>query len=114
MKKYTKNYMVKWSVAWYASGIPITINRVLFLISTIALSFTILDLVKNSQMQAVTGVALLVTFLSASGSVLSVGSIIRNITEKYIEIIDLFEFVRSFGKQTFPVLEENEELKMKN
>lgn len=109
MMKYTKNLMVERSVVWFGSGISITVNRVLFLISTVILSFTILDLIKSNEMQAVTAVALLVTFLNASGSVLTVGSIVHSITEKYIEVIDLFNFVRNFGKQTFPVLDENKE-----
>ena len=110
MLKFTKKLMVESSIVWFGSGISITINRVLFLISTMILSFTILDLVKNSEMTAVTAVALLVTFLSASGAVLTVGNVIRNITEKYFEIIDLWDFIRGFGKQTYPVLEEEDKV----
>ena len=106
MLKFTKKLMVESSIVWFGSGISITINRVLFLISTMILSFTILDLVKNSEMTAVTAVALLVTFLSASGAVLTVGNVIRNITEKYFEIIDLWDFIQGFGSQTFPVLDQ--------
>jgi ABC-type multidrug transport system fused ATPase/permease subunit len=106
-KKLILKLMVERSISWFGSGIAITINRILFLIATLVLSFTILDLINQNQMPAVTGVALLVTFLNASGSVLRVGSIIRGMTEKYSEIIDLYDFIKGFGKQSFPVLEDD-------
>jgi ABC-type multidrug transport system fused ATPase/permease subunit len=106
-KKLILKLMLERSVSWFGSGIAVTVNRILFLVASLVLSFTILDLINQNQMPAVTGVALLVTFLNASNSVLRVGSIIRGMTEKYSEIIDLFGFIRGFGKQTFPVLDED-------
>ena len=107
-KKLILKLMLERSVSWFGAGIAVTINRVLFLVASLILSFTILDLINQNQMPAVTGVALLVTFLNASGSVLRVGSIIRGMTEKHSEIIDMFDFIRGFGRQTYPVLNGDE------
>ncbi len=107
IKDLTFKLTIERAITWLGAGLAITLNRVLFLIAILILSHTILDLVKQNQMQLATGTALIITFLGASGSVLRIGSMIRNLTERYIDIVDLFAFIRGFGSQTYPVLEEN-------
>lgn len=106
-RKLTLEVMKVRTVAQFGSGIAVTINRFLFLIATILLSVTILNLINSNQLTTVTGVALIITFLNTSSSVLSVGFIARSFTEQYTEILDLFDFIRNFGKQTFPVLPDD-------
>lgn len=103
-KKLTLEFMKVRTVARFGSGIAVTVNRFLFLAATILLALAIFNLINTNQMSTVTGVALIITFLNTSSSVLSIGSIARTLTEQYFEVNDLFDFIRAFGKQTFPVL----------
>lgn len=104
--RLTLDLMKKRSVAWFGSGIAVSINRFLFLIATMALSLTVLNLINIGQLNNITGVALVITFLNTSGNVLTIGSVVKTLTEQYSEVNDLFDFIRGFGKQTFPVLED--------
>lgn len=106
-KKLTLDFMKVRTVAQFGSGIAVTINRFLFLIATVLLAFVILNLINSNQLTTVTGIALIITFLNTSSSVLSIGYIARTLTEQYSEVNDLFDFIRNFGKQTFPVLPDD-------
>jgi len=112
-RKLTLEVIKVRTVAKFGAGIAVTINRFLFLLATILLSITILNLINSNQLTTVTGVALIITFLNTSSSVLSIGSVVKSLTEQYFEINDLFNFIRNFGKQTFPVL-ENEKITTNN
>jgi ABC-type multidrug transport system fused ATPase/permease subunit len=93
----------------FGGGALITfISRLLYNISILVISFGVLDLVQKNVISAVIGTTIIITYMSGSRQVLRIGETIGDVTESMANIKDLFDFIASFGKQTYPVLPEKE------
>jgi ABC-type multidrug transport system fused ATPase/permease subunit len=91
----------------FMGGITVTlISRILYTISILIIGYGILDLVQNNTISPVIGTTIIITYMSGSRQVLRIGETIGDITESIANVNDLFTFITSFGKQTFPVLPE--------
>jgi len=81
--------------------------KVLYILSVFSIGVYILYLVKTGAFSLLDGSALLVTYLHGTYRSMRIGMRIRKIVQATIRIEDLFKFIRNFGKQTFPVLQED-------
>ncbi len=68
--------------------------------------FYIIRLVGTNVISHATGIALLVTFFSGTYQLLTVGQFIYRFKDQLVRVSDLFEFMRSYGQQTFPVMQQ--------
>lgn len=92
------------SVARQSFGLTKTFTRVSYAISTLLIGLIIFDLSSTGQINSGIGISLLLAYFNGAGPILRVGDTIRTIVEKTSRQIDLFQFIRQFGVQSYPVL----------
>jgi ABC-type multidrug transport system fused ATPase/permease subunit len=69
----------------------------------LAITYYISNLIRFQGFDLINGVAALTTYLGGTSRVVGFGSNIKRLIEAEYKIRDLFLFIRTFGKQTFPV-----------
>jgi hypothetical protein len=92
------------ATSWRISGFIITITQVLFYLSLGILGFIML---RNNQVGLILSAALLINYYSLGSKFFNVGHSVKQLIKSYTGVVDLFEFIRGFGKQTYPVLEDD-------
>lgn len=103
-KNTSKQLMFKEGTSWIVfSGTNLTTNFAYFL-SIFFLGLYILYLIKSNYISITLGTTLILTYLRGTHEVTRVGNRIRKLLRSTTRINDLFNFIRSFGKQTYPVL----------
>ena len=105
VKKSTTKYMVLESVSRQTFGVTRTLTRIVYATSTLLIGLIIYDLTSTNQMNVGIGISLLLAYFNGSGQILRIGDLIRNLIQIISRQEDLFEFIRQFGLQTYPVLE---------
>jgi hypothetical protein len=63
------------------------------------------------NISSVVGIGLITSYISSSNSIKGVGNQVKKLSSAHSRITDLFTFMRGFGQQTFPVLDEKQILK---
>ena len=81
------------------------IVQLIYRLSLFVLAYFILKIVESNQLDLLTGSSLLLTYLGGSATMLWIGQKTRRLIQNYLKIVDLFDFMKGFGKQSFPVLE---------
>ena len=105
VKKSTTKYMVLESVSRQTFGVTRTLTRIVYATSTLLIGLIIYDLTSTNQMNVGIGISLLLAYFNGSGQILRIGDLIRNLIQIISRQEDLFQFIRQFGLQTYPVLE---------
>src|SRR5581483_6244135 len=90
--------------SWIAFSALTLITRLMYLISILILGSYLIYLIQQDQVSIVMGTALLMTYISGSYEIMRLGKKIKKYFKCTTRINDLFQFIRSFGRQTFPVL----------
>jgi ABC-type transport system involved in Fe-S cluster assembly fused permease/ATPase subunit len=106
IKSSIKTYAGKEATRWETDGLGYYVLRVLFFISVLTISIMILNEIQAKSISVATGLALITTYFISLSNIRNVGGQIKRLTESHSRITDLFEFMRTFGKQTFPVLDD--------
>jgi ABC-type multidrug transport system fused ATPase/permease subunit len=104
-KQLSLDTMVVRATMWLGFGVSITVTRLLYVLASFILAVLIIKFIDQGVLKPEVGLTLLVTFVNGSNQILMLGRTLRDLTDKYLSITDLFDFIRSFGKQTYPVLE---------
>lgn len=81
------------------------IVQLIYRCSLFVLAYYVLKLIESHQLDILTGSTLLLTYLGGSATMLWIGDKTRRMIQNYLKIVDLFNFIKGFGKQSFPVLE---------
>jgi len=106
------------STSWLSFGLITTTSRYLYAISTTILTFIIIQKIEDGEMNLVLATALIITYLGGSKSIIQMGEVVQTLAENNSKLNDLYRFISGFGKQTYPVLNEDElvnpELKIKS
>lgn len=92
------------SVMSFSYNLIYFIIRLFFLISSGYISWYVLVMVLNGQLDPVIATALVITYYSGSSSILNMGNLVASFVESSQNMNDLWEFIQNFGKQTYPVL----------
>ena len=93
--------------SWRTGGLIYTMLLILYFSTGLGLVFTLIHLVEISTLSSGTAIALVTGFFIGTTNILQAGNQTQRLTRSIISITDLFKFIQSFGKQTFPVLEED-------
>ena len=93
--------------SWQAATYVQVITRSLYAFSAVAVGFMVLFQAKNGVLTPVIAVSVIITYINSTSGILDVGSHTRRLTEALTNINDLYTFIRGFGKQTFPVLDND-------
>ncbi len=107
IKSSIQNYTSKEATRWEASAFGYYILRILFFASVLIISYMILNQIQAKNLSTAIGLALATTYFISLSNIRNAGGQIKRLVESHSRIVDLFTFMRAFGKQTFPVLEEN-------
>lgn len=91
------------SILWRMAGYIITICQIIFVLSMLHIGYLLMQS-KGSQILLL---SLMVSYYQIGMSIQFIGNTVSQIFNRFEDISDLFNFIRGFGKQTFPVLEEN-------
>jgi ABC-type transport system involved in Fe-S cluster assembly fused permease/ATPase subunit len=105
-KNYTNhtNLAVTIATSWYSGISTDILIKIVYVFSTLFLTYKIFGLIETGVLKEAIGISLIVTYLSGSSDVLRIGKRIERALDRYTRIQDLFEFIRTFGKQSYPVL----------
>jgi ABC-type multidrug transport system fused ATPase/permease subunit len=94
------------NVMFMGSALVTMVSRILYILSVLFIGYGLLDLVQKGSVNSVLATTAIITYMAGSRGILRIGDTVGDITESLANIRDLFDFIRNFGKQTFPVLPE--------
>ena len=103
-KERNEAMMFKEGTAWLAFAAAISISRFAYLISVLVLGSLILSFISQGYVSILAGTTLLLTYINGTYEIIQIGRRLRKLIKAITRIQDLYTFIRSFGKQTFPVL----------
>ena len=108
IKSNIQNYAGKEATRWEASGFGYYVLRILFLASVLVIAYMIMNQIQAKTLSVATGLALITTYFISLSNIRNAGDQIKRLVGSHSRITDLFTFMRTFGKQTFPVLDEKQ------
>jgi ABC-type multidrug transport system fused ATPase/permease subunit len=91
---------------WFFYNFFYNFVRFLYLISVSVVAWYVLTSIKSGIIESATGMALLSSYLRGTHEFIRIEKPIRHIVRSITRINDLFSYISSFGKQTFPVLQQ--------
>ena len=101
--KINKTNASVWSTFWITSSITDMTLYFIQVIFALLVGYYISQLVKFNGFDLINGLAAITTYLGGTSRIVGFGSNIKRLIEAEYKIRDLFLFIRTFGKQTFPV-----------
>lgn len=90
--------------SWMISTLFFQITSIIHISSLAIIGYFVFDLLKIGSIDTVTAVALLATYSGGATGLIYIGHQVGRFVQQIKNIQDLFEFIRGFGKQTYPVL----------
>lgn len=82
-------------------------TRFLYVVSFSILGFVVMNQVANSQLELIPAAGIFLAYFQGAGGLWTIGRSVQKFTDRMKRIQDLFDFIRGFGKQTYPVLPSN-------
>jgi hypothetical protein len=101
--KVNKTNASVWSTFWITSSVTDMTLYFIQIVFALLVGFYISQLVKYNGFDLINGLAAITTYLGGTSKIVNFGSKIKRLIEAEYKIRDLFLFIRTFGKQTFPV-----------
>ena len=108
-RKNSENLMFTEGTGWLAFAASTAVSRFFYVVSIIVLGLLIISYIMQGQISVETGMALIYTYINGTYEIIRIGQRLRKLNKSVTRINDLFQFIRGFGKQTFPVLCMTEE-----
>ena len=105
-----KNIMTTLSTLWTGHVGLNLLSRIVQVASYVILGMAILNLLNNGTINIALGLALMLTYINSGEQCIWIGNKISRFIEHKTRVNDLFVFIRSFGKQTYPVLSKTESI----
>ena len=113
LKKDNQKTMSKTAASWITYIFYFGLSVSTISLTILILGTYIINLISKGEMETVVGISLILTFFGNIKTVSWFGQRVRTLTESIINIKDLFKFINEFGKQSYPVLEEENLTKIK-
>jgi hypothetical protein len=110
-KKAILTSQAVFSTAWVTSGLIVTLTRYLYFTSLTIIAVIVINKIQTEELSLAFGLSVVLTYLGGSRDITVAGDIVQNMTENHTKLKDLYKFISSFGHQTYPVLDEDKELK---
>jgi ABC-type multidrug transport system fused ATPase/permease subunit len=101
-----KTYIGVEGTRWRATSSGYVFVLVLFFISVLIVSVLVFKEVQAGNVPSTIGIGLIASYIGASKEITNVGNQIKKLTASHSRITDLFDFMQTFGQQTFPVLDD--------
>jgi hypothetical protein len=93
--------------SWQAGTIINNISRTIYIISLATLGTIIIFQAKEGILSPVLALSIILAYTNSTQSVLYIGDKVKRLTAALANIEDLYSFIRKFGKQSFPVLDDD-------
>ncbi len=100
--KKSKNVFM---MTWASFSVMILLSRAIYGTMVVILSLYFIYMVKNGFVEILPAVGFMTTFIHGTHNSRRIGRRVQKVLQFVIRIRDLFDFVKKFGYQTFPVLE---------
>jgi len=107
LQKINIEFMVKEGNSWQAGTYINVTTRTLYILSSLTIGILVINQAITGEINTTIALSIILTYTSGTGGVLYIGDKVKRLTTALSNINDLFDFIRGFGKQTFPVLEED-------
>ena len=104
-RQRASNLMYKGGTSWIAFASSVTISRLAYLGTIFVLGYIVFSLIDKGTITLLSGIAILVTYLNGTYEVIEIGRRLRKLLKATLRISDMYSFIQTFGKQTYPVLE---------
>jgi hypothetical protein len=95
------------STAWVTSGLIVSMTRYLYFTSLTIIAVIVINKIQAQELTLAFGLSIVLTYLGGSRDITVAGDIIQNMTENHTKLKDLYSFISGFGKQTYPVLDDD-------
>jgi ABC-type multidrug transport system fused ATPase/permease subunit len=105
LQKINIDFMVKEGNGWQAGTYINATTRTLYILSSLVVGILVINQAISGEIPTVLALSIILTYTSGTQGVLYIGDKVKRLTTALSNINDLFDFIRGFGKQTFPVLE---------
>ena len=110
-EKTIQKSFANWNLKYRIHHFSGQILNVLFLVFLGFLFANIVTLIQNNQINSILAISIMVGIALNLTDLLWIGNKLERLIKSVIEAQDLFEFIRNFGKQTYPVLDGEETFK---
>ncbi|MEI6729086.1 MAG: hypothetical protein WCK98_05580 [bacterium] len=104
IQKSLKNAMTTTSNYWQFAALIDMLTYIAYLVSVTLITALTMSLVKQNTLSTITAISLITTYIAGTKNIVIIGSRIRRLMEAEYRLRDLFEFIRKFGKKSYPVL----------
>jgi len=105
LKNNYLSYMNSTAVSWQTNTTIDLFIRIIYVFSLGFLVNTCVWLTQSNQISQVIALAVISTYFVGTNEILQIGKSFERIIDRITRIRDLYTFIRSFGKQNYPVLE---------
>ena len=105
IRKVIFELMTQAANAWKSGMYVEVLTRIFYLLSILVLAFLVLESVQTGSLTPAIAISLILTYINSTKNVVHLGNQVKRLTKSLNNIQDLFDFIRNFGGQTFPVLE---------
>lgn len=107
VKRQQTRQMEVLATSWGAETTGSFVVRFLYILSAAYIGWEVLGLQNMGVISSPIALSLIVTYIAGTDSVNRIGRIVGRLGEKLAKIKDLYSFIATFGKQTYPVLDES-------
>jgi ABC-type multidrug transport system fused ATPase/permease subunit len=102
-QEINKQTLVVRNILSQGNGLIVFIVRLLYISSVLWIGYLVLDEVNAGNLTTILGTTMILTYINGSSQILKIGDFISQATESIQNMNDLWDFIRNFGKQTYPV-----------
>jgi ABC-type multidrug transport system fused ATPase/permease subunit len=113
LKGHINNFTSVEGTTWHVDGTGYLLVNILYCLTQILLCYLIFNSIQSGQLSSLVGIGLITIYHQSFSNIRNLGNMTKRLTRSYTRIVDLYDYIRKFGKQTYPVLEnENSNLKL--
>lgn len=107
VKSASNDSIIKIGNAWQTAVSINGISRSIHIFSILVIASMIFNQMMQGVLSPILAISIVLAYTGGTQNILKIGLKVKNLTEYISNIRDLFDFVRNFGRQTFPVLAED-------
>ena len=107
VKSATNYSMIGVGNGWQSAVTINGISRSLHILSILAVGSIIFHQMTQGIFSPILAISMVLAYTGGTQNIVKIGLKVKNLTEYIANINDLFDFIRGFGKQTFPVLDND-------
>ncbi|NJL96268.1 ABC transporter ATP-binding protein [Candidatus Gracilibacteria bacterium] len=105
--KYEKIGFEARSIMVLSRSILTFVTRLLITGSVVWMVIVMIELISQNKIDSTLAIALLLTYMAGTRQITRVGQTVANFSEGVEDMNDLWDYIRTFGKQTYPVIDKD-------